>query len=76
MSRRYDRLVLTGRIEFNEDFASRATQERGVPINLDELIVDQNDPLLLALLARQRQRSDEEAVRWYAEHQSMMLSTF
>ncbi|MCC6489128.1 MAG: hypothetical protein IT364_16635 [Candidatus Hydrogenedentes bacterium] len=78
MSRRYDRITLAGKIEFTEDFASRATQERGIPISLDLplTIDDQQDPLLLALLQRQRKIDEDAAMRWYAQNQSMILSTF
>ena len=76
MSRLYDRIAVSGRIGFSEDFASRAALERGVPIQLDvPLTIDQqNDPLLLALLARQRERNDAEAMRHYAEQQAMALA--
>lgn len=78
MSRLYDRIAVNGRIGFEEDFASRAAMDRGVPISLDlTLTIDQqDDPLLLALLARQRQANEAAAVRWYAENQSMMLGAF
>lgn len=76
MSRRYDRISLTGRIDLTEDFATRATQEQGVLINLDAPITTQDDPLLLALLARQRALDEERLLRHYNETQSMMLFTF
>ena len=78
MSRRYDRITLAGKIEFTEDFATRATQEQGVPISFDVplTIDDQQDPLLLALLHRQRKLDEDAAVRWYAQNQGMILSTF
>lgn len=78
MSRRYDRISLTGRVELTEDFASRATQEQGVPINIDKaLTIDtQNDPLLLVLLQEQRALNEARLVRHYAETQGMLLSTF
>lgn len=78
MSRRYDRISLTGRVDLTEDFATRATQEQGVPINIDKaLTIDtQNDPLLLALLQEQRAVNEARLMRHYAETQSMMLFTF
>lgn len=76
MSREYRRVTLSGRIEFAEDFATRATLERGVPIDLDEPITEQDDPLLVALLARQRARDEEKMLRYYAETQGMVLYTF
>lgn len=78
MSRRYDRITLAGKIEFTEDFASRAAQERGVPISLDVplTIDDQQDPLLLALLQRQCKLDEDAVVRWYAQNQDMLLYTF
>lgn len=76
MSRAYTHINLTGRIDFDEDFASRATQGRGVPIDLDEPITAQDDSLLLALLARQRAREEERLLRHYAEAQSMLTFAF
>lgn len=74
MTRLYDRITLAGKIEYSESFASRAALERGVPIQLDlPLTIDtQNDPLLLALLDRQRQANEAAAVRWYAENQNAL----
>lgn len=76
MSRLYDRILLSGRIDFREDFASRASTEQGVPINLDiPLTIDQQDDALLReLLRRVREASDADAMRWYAEHQAMALA--
>lgn len=78
MSRRYDRISISGRIELTEDFASRATQEQGVAITIDKpLTIDtQDDPLLLALLREQRAVDEARLVRHYAESQGMLLSTF
>lgn len=76
MSRAYTRINLTGRIDFDEDFASRATQERGVPIDLDEPITAQDDPLLLALLARQRALEEERLLRRYAKISDMLTFAF
>lgn len=78
MSRRYDRIRVNGRIELTEDFATRATQEQGVVIDIDKpLTIDtQNDPLLLALLQEQRVLNEARLVRHYAETQGMLLFTF
>lgn len=78
MSRAYTHVALAGRIDFNEDFASRATQERGVLIDINKpLTIDtQNDSLLLALLQEQRALDEARLVRHYAETQGMILSTF
>lgn len=78
MSRLYDRITVSGRIAFTEDFATRASTDRGVPINLDvPLTIDtQDDPLLLELLSRQRQANDAALLRWYAEHDAMASFAF
>lgn len=78
MSRRYDRIQVSGRIELTEDFASRATQERGVPIDIDKaLTIDmQQDPLLLALLREQRALDEARLLRHYVESQGMLLFAF
>ena len=78
MSRRYDRITLTGKVEFTEDFAPRTVQERGVPIDLDVplTIEQQDDPLLRALLDRQGKRDEAALVRWYAEHQMLETMAF
>lgn len=78
MSRRYDRISISGRIELTEDFASRATQEQGVAVAIDKpLTIDtQDDPLLLALLREQRAVDEARLVRHYAESQGMLLFTF
>lgn len=76
MSRLYTTLALTGRIGYDEDFATRASLERGVPININEAITAQDDPLLLALLERQRGINEAALVRWYAEHQALDTMAF
>lgn len=78
MSRRYDRITLTGKVEFAEDFAPRAVQERGVPIDLDVslTIEQQDDPLLRALLERQGKRDEERLLRAYAESGALITMTF
>ncbi len=78
MSRRYDRISISGRIELTEDFASRATQEQGIAISIDKALdsAGQGDPLLLALLQEQRAVNEARLVRHYAETQGMLLSTF
>lgn len=74
----YDRAALKGSLDYRRPFGgvggtgSRVT----LPIELNaEFSAAQDDPLLLALVARLRKQAEEEAVRYYA-HSISMLGDF
>lgn len=71
----YDRARLTGELDYRRPFGGvGGTGARGA-VKLDlavEFDAAQDDPLLLALVARLRKQAEEEAVRYYATHISAL----
>ena len=71
----YDRALLNGSLDYRRSFGgvggtgSRVT----LPVDLSvEFDAAQDDPLLIALVARLRKQSQDEAVRFYANHISLL----
>lgn len=71
----YDRALLKGSLDYRRPFGGVGGTGARSAVQVDlslEFDAAQDDPLLLALVARLRKQSEEEAVRYYAQHISAL----